>query len=73
MRLDECHRITHLSRRHVWTLVVRGPRVRSWGFYEPDGWVRARNTGSARRPLAVDPVSSTRFNRENSSGYAERG
>lgn len=55
MRLDECHRITHLSRRHVWTLVIRGPRLRSWGFYEPTGWVRADDTkASDRRPLAAE-------------------
>ena len=54
MRLDECHRITHLSRRHVWTLVLRGPRVRSWGFFEPHGWVRAGSAPSDRRPLAAE-------------------
>lgn len=36
MRLDECHRITGLLRRSCWTLVVRGPRRRGWGFYLPD-------------------------------------
>lgn len=61
MRLDECHRITHLSRRTVWTLVLRGPRRRSWGFFEPGGWVRAQNEANARRPLAAEPTSSTRY------------
>lgn len=39
LRLDECHRITRLTRRTVWTLVLRGPRRRRWGFYLPHGWV----------------------------------
>lgn len=39
MRLDECHRITKLHRRTVWTLVIKGPRRRSWGFYLPSGYM----------------------------------
>jgi len=39
MRLDECHTITGLHRRRVWTLVIGGPRCRSWGFYLPTGYV----------------------------------
>lgn len=41
-RLDECHRIIRLRRRSCWTVVVRGPRRRRWGFYLPDGWVDER-------------------------------
>ena len=26
----------------VWTLVLSGPKVRDWGFYTPDGWLRQR-------------------------------
>lgn len=40
MRLDECHTITELRRRRCWTLVIGGPRVRSWGFYLPSGYMR---------------------------------
>lgn len=39
LRLDECHRVTALHRRRVWTLVVHGPRRRSWGFYLPSGYI----------------------------------
>lgn len=39
MRLDECHTIVELHRRRCWTLVIGGPRRRSWGFYMPFGWV----------------------------------
>lgn len=42
LRLDECHRITALDRRTCWTLLVHGPRQRSWGFYLPTGWVDER-------------------------------
>lgn len=39
MRLDECHTITELLRPTCWTLVVGGPRRRSWGFYLPSGYM----------------------------------
>lgn len=54
MRLDECHRITHLRRRTAWTLVLRGPRVRTWGFYEPAGFVLATRGATSRRPLTAE-------------------
>jgi hypothetical protein len=49
MRLDECHRIYHLEHRQSWSLVFRGPRRRSWGFYCPEGWVDYRDYDSSRR------------------------
>lgn len=40
LRLDECHRVTDLhGRGPVWTLILRGPRRRQWGFYIPTGWM----------------------------------
>lgn len=39
MRLDECHTITDLIAGDCWTLVIRGPRRRRWGFYLADGWM----------------------------------
>jgi hypothetical protein len=39
LRLDECHRIVRLHRSPTWTLVVCGPRRRTWGFYPPEGYV----------------------------------
>jgi len=39
MRMDECHTITDLARRTSWTLVIRGPRRRQWGFYLRDGYM----------------------------------
>lgn len=49
MRLDECHRITDLTRRPVWTLVLHGPRRRSWGFFTADGWVHYRTYDETHR------------------------
>jgi hypothetical protein len=54
MRMDECHRITALHRNPTWTLVLTGPNRRSWGFYEPDGFVRAQESSTARRPMYAD-------------------
>lgn len=39
MPLTDCHRIIGLSRRTVWTLVIHGPNVRTWGFFLQTGWV----------------------------------
>lgn len=40
LRLDECHRIVDLDRgRRCWTLVLRGPVRRRWGFYLPEGFM----------------------------------
>ena len=38
MPLTIAHRITAV-RPHTWTLVLRGRKSRSWGFYLPDGYV----------------------------------
>lgn len=58
MRLDECHRITELRRRTCWTLVIGGPRRRSWGFYTPTGWLTEaeydRTLRAQRRDLWSD-------------------
>lgn len=32
------HRIALFNRRPVWTLWLRGPPVREWGFHCPKGW-----------------------------------
>lgn len=50
MPLDVAHRITS-ARSGTWTLVVRGPTRRVWGFYPPTG--RVEWTGydyETRRP-----------------------
>lgn len=51
LRLDECHTITRLHRRRCWTLVVGGPRRRSWGFYLPEGWM---DEGTYDRTVRAD-------------------
>lgn len=38
-RSTDAHRITRLHRTPTWTLVLVGPRRRSWGFYTADGYV----------------------------------
>jgi hypothetical protein len=39
IKLDQCHRIIELRANPCWTLVIRGPRRRNWGFYTPQRWV----------------------------------
>jgi hypothetical protein len=39
LRLDECHRIIALNRKVSWSLLLMGPRRRSWGFYLPTGYM----------------------------------
>lgn len=51
MPLTIAHRITAV-RPHTWTLVLRGRKSRSWGFYLPDGFVDQRSYDYvARRPV----------------------
>lgn len=63
MRLDECHTITHLRRRTCWTLVIGGPRRRSWGFYLADGYMSEheydRTVRADRRDLWGEVGAST--------------
>lgn len=49
MRLDECHTIIRLHRRRSWTLVIGGPRRRSWGFYLPTGYMSEAEYDSSVR------------------------
>lgn len=60
MRLDECHTITHLRRRTSWSLILRGPRVRSWGFYLPDGYMSEREYDATVRAERRDLWSDQR-------------
>lgn len=38
-RPEDRHRVVSLSRTPTWTLVIRGPRTRPWGFHTESGWV----------------------------------
>jgi hypothetical protein len=38
-RATDAHRIVRLHRTPTWTLVLTGPRRRSWGFYTDRGYV----------------------------------
>ena len=50
--LTIAHRIAVVE-PHTWTLVLRGRKSRSWGFYLPDGYVDQRSYDyRARRPVA---------------------
>lgn len=43
MRLDECHQIIKLDKPVVWTIILKGVRRRTWGFYLPAGyWMPAK-------------------------------
>lgn len=33
------HRLEVFEGEHCWTLFITGPKVRTWGFYCPRGWV----------------------------------
>lgn len=37
--MNRCHRIVGLRRSTSWSLVLHGPKRRTWGFYLPTGWV----------------------------------
>jgi hypothetical protein len=62
MRLDEAHTITTLTRRTSWSLVINGPRRRTWGFYMPEGWVDYRTyddtVRAERRDLYAEGTTS---------------
>lgn len=64
MRMDECHRIVALDRRTCWTLVVKGPRRRRWGFYLPTGYMPEpqydAEVRSQRRDLWSDQNAANR-------------
>lgn len=52
--LTDAHRIVHVTPGTV-TLILRGRKVRPWGFYLPTGWVDQRDYDYvARRPLVAD-------------------
>lgn len=53
VRLDQAHCIVTV-RPGTWTLVIRGPRVRTWGFHTPAGWVRHDQHDESTRELDVD-------------------
>ena len=54
MPLTRAHRIT-LAKQGTWTLVLRGRKQRSWGFYQPEGFVDWRAYDyAARRPVDVE-------------------
>jgi hypothetical protein len=69
MRLDECHRVVALDRRTCWTLVVKGPRRRPWGFYLPTGYMPEpqydAEVRSQRRDLWSDQNAANRPWRDN--------
>lgn len=55
LRFDECHTIIALHRTPTWTLVLRGPRRRRWGFYLADGWMpEAQYDATVRRDLTME-------------------
>lgn len=53
IRLDQAHHIAATA-SHTWTLVFRGPRVRTWGFYVDGRFVP--DTEYVNRGLDVDGI-----------------
>lgn len=45
---EDPHRITKLAPGGAWTLVVSGPKARSWGFWGREGWVHWLSFTSAK-------------------------
>jgi hypothetical protein len=39
-RAKTAHRVTLDPGKRAWSLVITGPKVRPWGFWEPSGWVK---------------------------------
>ena len=37
-KAEDAHRIELINDEPVWSLFIRGPKVREWGFLCPDGW-----------------------------------
>lgn len=37
-RAADAHRVQLIDNKPVWTLFIRGPTVREWGFLCPQGW-----------------------------------
>lgn len=37
-RAEQPHRVSLINDRKVWSLWLRGPQKREWGFYCPKGW-----------------------------------
>jgi hypothetical protein len=64
MRLDHCHRVVRLRRATSWSLVVKGPRRRPWGFYLPGegGYMSERRyDATVRRDLRSDQPGEERY------------
>ena len=38
-RPTAAHRVELISERPVWSLFITGPKVRTWGFWCPKGWI----------------------------------
>lgn len=54
MPLNVAHRIT-AAKPGTWTLVLRGPTHRRWGFYLPAGWIDWElYPYQVRRPSSID-------------------
>jgi hypothetical protein len=64
--MGQAHQIIELTSVPTWSLVVRGPVRRRWGFYEPRPmpggresrvWVYHQHSDPARRDLVATKVS----------------
>lgn len=41
-KATHAHRLELIDGAEVWTLFITGPKIRSWGFHCPKGWVHWR-------------------------------
>ena len=53
------HRVVEVSRGGAWTLVLTGPKVRSWGFLTPAGFVPWREYVTNKTDIDLDSYADT--------------
>lgn len=71
--LSFCHRITQLHRVPTWTLVVRGRKVRRWGFFLPAGWMDWEEYDNTVRAERRDMWAEISNDNRPKSRYAREG
>jgi hypothetical protein len=60
MGLNEIHTITGLLKKNSWSLVIKGPYRRAWGFFTPDGFMVDKEYDATVRAGRRDLWAETR-------------
>ena len=56
---EDLHRIEIPAGQTAWTLFLRGPRTRDWGFQTPDGWIDWRDYEEAGDMTGIRSAKQT--------------